>query len=145
MMLNISSENNVVGFNSFKQKNNKKHFNELGSSFEQLGRPHIFNTTYQAPRSSNFWFWRIFLKGFTLYGRGGHLGHVTRTIWTNCSFPIIRSLHMEFEFNWPSGFREDIWKCWLTKDGWHSHWYTISSTHEQKRKSIALHFDQVYA
>ena len=52
MMLNISSENNVVGFNSFKQKTTKKHFNELGSSFEHFGRPHIFNTTYQGHQPS---------------------------------------------------------------------------------------------
>ena len=43
---------------------------------------------------------------FTIYGRGGHLGHVTRTICTNFRSRILRSLHMEFEFNWPSGFRE---------------------------------------
>ena len=31
--------------------------------------------------------------------------------------PILRSLHMKFEFNWPSGFRgEDVWKCWRTTD-----------------------------
>ena len=55
---------------------------------------------------------------FTIYGHGGHLGHVTRTIWTNFRSPILRSLHMKFEFNWPSGFRgEDVWKCWRTTDG----------------------------
>ena len=38
---------------------------------------------------------------------------------------------MKFEFNWPSGFREDVWKCWRTDgrltDGHRSHWYTNSS------------------
>ena len=30
-----------------------------------------------------------FFKVFTIYGHGGHLGHVTRTIHINClSFPI---------------------------------------------------------
>ena len=65
---------------------------------------------------------------FTIYGHGGHLGHVTRNIWTNFRSPILRSLHMKFEFNWPCGFRgEDVWKCWRTDDGRRSHWYTNSS------------------
>ena len=75
-----------------------------------------------------------FLRVFTIYGRGGHLGHVTNTIWTNFRSPILRSLHMKYEFNWPSSFRgEDVWKCWRTTDrrrtddGRRSHWYTISS------------------
>ena len=74
-----------------------------------------------------------FLRVFTIYGRGGHLGHVTKTIWTNFRSPILRSLHMKYEFNWPSSFRgEDVWKCWRTTDdgrteGRRSHWYTISS------------------
>ena len=42
---------------------------------------------------------------FTIYGHGGHLGHVTSTIGINFGLPIIRSLHMKFEFNWSSGFR----------------------------------------
>ena len=52
-----------------------------------------------------------------LYGHGGHLGHATRTIWTNFRSPILRSIHMKFEFNWPSGFRGDVWKCWRTDAG----------------------------
>ena len=40
---------------------------------------------------------------------------MTRTIWTNFRSRILRSLHMKFEFDWPSGFRgEDVWKCWRT-------------------------------
>ena len=73
-------------------------------------------------------FWRV----FTIYGRGGHLGHVT--IWTNFRSPILRSLHMKYEFNWPSSYRgEDVWKCWRTTDkrtdGRRSHWYTLGITH----------------
>ena len=76
-----------------------------------------------------------FLRVFTIYGRGGHLGEVTKTNWTNFRSPILRSLHMKYEFNWPSSFRgEDVWKCWRTTDdrrrtddGRRSHWYTISS------------------
>ena len=40
----------------------------------------------------------------TIYGHGGHLGHVTSAIGINFGQPIIRSLHMKFEFKWPSGF-----------------------------------------
>ena len=63
------------------------------------------------------WFWRRFLKGFTIYGRGGHLGHVTQTPRTNFRSPIPLRFHMEFGFEWPGGFgEEDLWKWW-TKDG----------------------------
>ena len=44
-----------------------------------------------------------FLKVFTIHGHGGHIGHVTWTIW-KLSFPIPWRLHMKFGFNRPSGF-----------------------------------------
>ena len=57
-----------------------------------------------------------------------HLGHVTRTIWTNFRSRILRNLHMKFEFIWLSGFRgEDVWNCGWTDKGRRSDWYTISS------------------
>ena len=50
-----------------------------------------------------------FFKVFTIYGHGGHLGHVN--VWTNFCSPIPRRLHMKFGFNRPSGFRgEDVLK-----------------------------------
>ena len=52
-----------------------------------------------------------FFKVFTLYGHGGHLGHVTWTIYINFHSPFPRKIHMKFGFDWPSGFRgEDLWK-----------------------------------
>ena len=49
-----------------------------------------------------------FLK-FTIYGPGGHLGHVTWTIYINFCSPFPKKLHIKFAFDWPSGFRgEDI-------------------------------------
>ena len=36
---------------------------------------------------------------FTIYGRGGHLGHVTRISRS-------RILHIKFHFDWPSEFRD---------------------------------------
>ena len=51
--------------------------------------PRVPNATYQATRSLALWFWRRrFLKGFTIYGRGGHLGQVTQTLQTNFHSPI---------------------------------------------------------
>ena len=62
-----------------------------------------------------------------MYRHGGHLGHVTWTIWTNFRSPIPRRLHMKFGFNRPSGFRgEDVWKCWHT-----THTHTYTHTHIQ--------------
>ena len=50
-----------------------------------------------------------FFKVFTIYGHGGHLGHVTWTIYINCYYPFPRRLHIKFGFDWPSGFRgEDV-------------------------------------
>ena len=50
-----------------------------------------------------------FLKIFTIYGLGGHLGHVTLTICINFCSPYPSGLHMKFGFDWPSGFRgEDV-------------------------------------
>ena len=43
-------------------------------------------------------------KGFSNYGRGGFLGHVTWTIYTNFGSPFPRRLHIKFGFDWPSGF-----------------------------------------
>ena len=39
-----------------------------------------------------------------MYGCGGHLGYVTRTICINFSLPIIGNFHIKFEFNWPIGY-----------------------------------------
>ena len=49
-----------------------------------------------------------FFKVFTIYGRGGHLGNVTWTIYTNFCSSFPRRLHIKFGFDWPSGFRGDV-------------------------------------
>ena len=50
-----------------------------------------------------------FLRVFTIYGRCGHLGHVTWTIYINFCSHFPRRLHIKFGFDWPSGFRgEDV-------------------------------------
>ena len=48
-----------------------------------------------------------FLNVFTIYGRGGHLGHVTKISRSKfqCHYP--RRLVIKFQLDWPSGFREE--------------------------------------
>ena len=48
-----------------------------------------------------------FLVVFTIYGRGGHLGHVIKIPRTNLRSPYTWMLHTKFGFHWPSGFREE--------------------------------------
>ena len=45
-----------------------------------------------------------FLKDFAIYSHGGHLGHVTLTIYINFHFLFLRMLHMKFGFDWLSSF-----------------------------------------
>ena len=48
-------------------------------------------------------------EDFTIYGHGGHLGHVKWTIYTNFGSPSPRKPYIKFGFDWPSGFRgEDV-------------------------------------
>ena len=52
---------------------------------------------------------KIFEGFFTIYGHGGHLGHVTWIFYIHISYPFLLMLHIKFGFDWPSGFRrEDI-------------------------------------
>ena len=48
-----------------------------------------------------------FLVVFTMYGCGGHLGHVTKISKTKykCHYP--RRLHIKFQLYRPSGLREE--------------------------------------
>ena len=48
-----------------------------------------------------------FLKVFSIYSHGGHLGHMTLTSYTNFHSLFLRMLHIKFGFDWPSGFREE--------------------------------------
>ena len=60
-----------------------------------------------APRHFRFWS-RRFLKVFTIYGCGGHLGQQTVTILAIFRSPTLRRLHMKFEQNWPRGSRGEV-------------------------------------
>ena len=47
-------------------------------------------------------------KGFfTIYGRGGNLGHVTQMTRTNFRSPYPRRLHIKFGLDRASGFGEE--------------------------------------
>ena len=41
---------------------------------------------------------------FAIYSHGGHLGHVTLTIYINFHFLFLRMLHIKFGFDWLSSF-----------------------------------------
>ena len=45
-----------------------------------------------------------FLKGFIIYGRCGHLGHVTQMPGTKFCSHYPRRFHIKFVFDLPSGF-----------------------------------------
>ena len=65
----------------------------------------MLHAKFQYHRTSGF-FRKRYLKGFTIYGRGGHLGHVTCTIYINFGTPFPRRLHIKFGFDWPRGFND---------------------------------------
>ena len=53
-----------------------------------------------------------FLRGFTIYWRGGLLGHVTQMSRTNFRSPYPSRLHIKFGFDRASGFgEEDVCNC----------------------------------
>ena len=61
---------------------------------------------------------KIFFKVFTIYGHGGPLGNVTRTIWTNFCSPIPWRRHMEIGFNRLAVSEEKMFKeCGRLTDG----------------------------
>ena len=45
-----------------------------------------------------------FLRVFTIYGHGGHLGHVTRLMLTNFHFLVPESFRTKFSSEYPSSF-----------------------------------------
>ena len=49
-----------------------------------------------------------FKRVFRIYGRGGHLGHVTQMPRTNFRSLYPRRLHIKFGFDRASGFGEDV-------------------------------------
>ena len=58
---------------------------------------HTMSQGHQASGSEEEYF-----KGlYDIWACRPYLGHVTRTICINFGLPIVRSLYMKFELNWP--------------------------------------------
>ena len=66
----------------------------------------MINAKFQNNRTSGSG--EDFLKFYTIYGHGGHLGHMTWTIDINIRSPFPKRLHVKLSIDWPSGFREDV-------------------------------------
>ena len=86
------------------------------SNYDWLKSP-MLHTKFrgnQPTGSGDFW------VVFTIYGRDGHLCHVTWISRSNFSSPYPWMLHIKCHFDWPSGFREeDLWNCGRRTDaGW---------------------------
>ena len=47
-----------------------------------------------------------FLRVFTIYGHGGHLGHVTSIMSSDFHFLVPEILHTKFGSDWHSSFLE---------------------------------------
>ena len=69
---------------------------------------------------------RRFLKVFTIYGHGGHLGQWAATILAIFHFPVLGRLKMKFEQHWPRCSRGGHLKFWtffpykcIGKQTWH--------------------------
>ena len=77
--------------------------------FSNFGRPPVPNDLCKdsAPRHPRFWR-RRFLKVFTIYGHGGHLGQRAETILAIFYSPNLKRLHMKFEQNWLRGSRGEV-------------------------------------
>ena len=77
--------------------------------FSNFGRPLVPDDLCKdsAPRHSRFWR-RRFLKVFTIYGHGSHLGQRNMTILAIFRSLNLRRLHMKFEQHWPGGFKGDV-------------------------------------
>ena len=66
-------------------------------------------------RSPNATYWVLVEIGppvpekilFTIYGRDGHLGHVTQIPQTNFRSPFSKRVQIKFGFDLPSGFVEE--------------------------------------
>ena len=72
--------------------------------FRKFGRPPGLNDLCKDSAKRYPWFWRrSFLKVFTIYEHGGHLGQWTATILAIFHFP--GRLQMKFEQHWPRGSR----------------------------------------
>ena len=62
----------------------------------------MLHTKFRGNRLANFG--EDFLRVFTIYGRGGHLRHVTSIILINFHLLVLESFHTKFGSEWLSSF-----------------------------------------
>ena len=88
--------------------------------FSNFGRPLVPDDLSKDSAPRHPWFWRRrFLKVFTIYGHGGHLGQRAIAILTTIHSPNLRRLRMKFEQNWPRGSRGEV--VWNSEHFSHPH------------------------
>ena len=76
--------------------------------FSNFGRSHVPNDICKDSATRHPRFWRRFLKFFTIYGHGGHLGQWMGTILVIFHSPAPGRLQMKFEQHWPRGSRGKV-------------------------------------
>ena len=103
--------------------------------FSNFGRPPVPNDLCKdsAPRHPRFWR-RRFLKVFTIYGHGGHLGQLTATILAIFHSPNLRRLHMKFVQNWPRASRREV--VWNSEYFSHTNAYGSKTDLTVKRSNV---------
>ena len=62
----------------------------------------MLHTKFQVPEK------KIFKVFFTIYGHGGHFGHVNQMPQTYFRPLYPRKFNIKFGYDWPRGFLEDV-------------------------------------
>ena len=87
----------------------KKSRSDKGHHLNNLGSTMVPYATHQVPRSLFHWFRRRrFLKVFTIYGRGGHLHHVTQLICMIFHSYSPVSFHLHLGFKWFNSEKKQV-------------------------------------
>ena len=73
--------------------------------FINFGRPSVPDDLCKDSAQRHPQFWRRFLKLFTIYGHGDHLGQWTAAILAIFHSPAPGRLQVKFEQHWPRGGR----------------------------------------
>ena len=127
-ILSLVTDNNPSWI-SGREENGRRYFFKINlresmeAGQDQTCDPWICSQTRICSQTCNwlryFWFWRRFLKAFTIIHRHyWHLGHVIWTICANFHSLGLRSLHMKFKFHWPKGFLIYWWESNMSDLSW---------------------------
>ena len=89
-------------------------------SFQQLGRPPVPDDLCKDSATRHPWSWRSrFLKVFTIYGHGSHLGQWTATILAIFHSPAPGRFKIKFAQHCPRGSRGEV--VWNSQHFSHTH------------------------